>query len=246
MQVLYETHTVARETLQQKQMSQKRTYDLKVSRRAYERGDLVYLIDSASKVGQSKKLQAIYKGPYLVIEVINSILYRIQRRKQEVVVHHDRIKPCRDSIFPLWLCRRRHELLQLDETIAYDSAEQEEEDSQVADVRPQVVVARSQATNVRPQTIDTSPQATDVQPQATYVRPWVNLSNKEVPSGSLHKKGKNNASVIHTSSSQEMEDVLLTGSDVGEDEEGPSSVPKESRGGRRIRPPAHLKDFNMD
>ena len=100
----------------------------------YEKGDLIYLIDTAAKVGQSSKLRPVYRGPYIVEEVISPILYRLCSRKKSFVVHHDRMRACKDRNVPLWITRKRHELeplvdqvdtpentpsSDLDETIAY-------------------------------------------------------------------------------------------------------------------------------
>ena len=39
-------------------------------------------------LGQSKKLQPIWSGPWIVTQVISSVLYRIANRKQSMVAHH--------------------------------------------------------------------------------------------------------------------------------------------------------------
>ena len=114
---LKHVHKQARETLLSAQHRQKKDYDLKVQERKYNIGDLVYLINSSSKVGQSNKLKPIWKGPYLVIKVISPVLFRI---KGEALVHHDRLKPCRDRSIPMWMCRLRHRVLDLDETLPYE------------------------------------------------------------------------------------------------------------------------------
>ena len=68
-------------------------------------------------------------GPLVVVEVINPVLYRVRDRKREYVLHHDLLKRCEDRAIPLWLRKIRHELMDLDTTIAYDEAEQEDEPS---------------------------------------------------------------------------------------------------------------------
>lgn len=74
----------------------------------------MYLHDNRVLVGVSRKLQSIYSGPYLVTRVLSQVLYCIRGRKREVVVHHDRLKPCCDRFVPLWLRKLRHEFLNLD------------------------------------------------------------------------------------------------------------------------------------
>ena len=61
-------------------------------------------------LGQSKKLQPIWSGPWTVTHVILSVLYRIDNRKRAMVVHHNSLKLCSDRDVPIWLQRKRHEL----------------------------------------------------------------------------------------------------------------------------------------
>jgi hypothetical protein len=124
VEILYETHAEAREKLMQVQIGQKRDYDLKRHEHQYEKGDFVYILESATKLGQSKKLNPVYSGPFLIMERINPVLHRMQFRRKDKVIHHDRLKLCRDAQIPMWLRRKRHELLDLDVTIAYDEEEQ--------------------------------------------------------------------------------------------------------------------------
>ena len=108
--VIEEAHRNARETLQTTQHRQKRDYDLKLHQSTYEVGDLVYKLDLATKKGRSKKLQAPWIGPYLVVKV-EFPLIRIKGKKREEVVHHDRLKICENRVVPLWLKKSRHDLL---------------------------------------------------------------------------------------------------------------------------------------
>jgi len=86
-----------------------RDYDLRIVQHAYQEGDLVYKLDSSSKIGQSSKLRSPWMGPFLVIGS-RPPLYRIQGKKKEYVVHHDRLKRCHERHIPLWLRRLRHDL----------------------------------------------------------------------------------------------------------------------------------------
>ncbi|CAG2227664.1 unnamed protein product [Mytilus edulis] len=108
--LVLEAHKFAREKLQAAQLRQKRTYDIKLYHKTYEVGDIVFKLDSTSKVGQSKKLRAPWQGPYVVIRVLSPVLYEITGRKKEMVIHHDRIKQCDDEIVPLWIKRLRNRL----------------------------------------------------------------------------------------------------------------------------------------
>ncbi len=110
---LARVHALARNALQSAQAVQKRDYDIKTRARSYEPGDLVYELNSAMKVGQCRKLQPIWKGPFLVVEVLSPVLFRIRDRKaKDRVVHHDRLKPCHDRFIPLWMRRMRHRWVQ--------------------------------------------------------------------------------------------------------------------------------------
>ena len=77
----------------------------------YEIGDLVYVLDSARKIGISPKLQPVWKGPYNISKVISSILFEVAEKRKSFVLHHDRLKPCEDCSIPLWLHRKRNKIL---------------------------------------------------------------------------------------------------------------------------------------
>ena len=50
-------------------------------------------------------------GPYLVVEVLGSHLYRVEDRKKRMVLHQDKLKLCEDKVLPGWIQRRRRALL---------------------------------------------------------------------------------------------------------------------------------------
>jgi hypothetical protein len=54
---------------------------------SYNIGDLIFLRDSSTKIGLSKKLKPPWTRPYLVIES-RPPLYKIKSTKSEKVVHH--------------------------------------------------------------------------------------------------------------------------------------------------------------
>ena len=113
---LRQVHEVARTNLKGSLHRQKRDYDLRVNLKKYSIGDAVYKINSASKVGQSKKLQSPWLGPYLV-EDNHGVVYKITHKKKIEWVHHDRLKLCEDAELPLWLRRKHHMILDLDATM---------------------------------------------------------------------------------------------------------------------------------
>ena len=110
-QILRQVHTLARESLQSSQERQKRDYDLKLKVTTYEIGDLVYVLDSARKIGISPKLQPEWKGPYVISKVISPIIFEVADKRKSFVLHHDRLKPCEDRAIPLWLRRKRSKIL---------------------------------------------------------------------------------------------------------------------------------------
>ena len=103
-------YQLARDSLGEQQVRQKKQRDPKVHLSKFETGDVVFLVNSATKIGVSKKLQPCWQGPFLIIKVVSPILFEIASRKKNWVVHHDRLKKCTDRSMPLWLRRRRHNL----------------------------------------------------------------------------------------------------------------------------------------
>ena len=47
----------------------------------------------------------------MVTKVLTPILFEVTGRKRTVVLHHDRLKPCCDRSIPLWLRRKRNQVL---------------------------------------------------------------------------------------------------------------------------------------
>ena len=122
-EVMRETHRIARNNLKGTLRTRKKDYDVKLNQATYEVGDFVYKINSATLKGVSKKLLPIYDGPFLVTRVLSPVLIEIEGQKKKKIIHHDKLKICRDRCIPLWIRRRRRELLSLDDTLPYDEAE---------------------------------------------------------------------------------------------------------------------------
>ena len=80
-------HRYARQSLKAAQMRQKRDYDMRMLEHSYNIGDLIFLRNSSTKIGLSKKLKPPWTRPYLVIES-RPPLYKIKSTKSEKVVHH--------------------------------------------------------------------------------------------------------------------------------------------------------------
>ena len=96
-------HETARNHLNMSQERMKRDYGLKVFTRVYDKGDLVYSLDTAAIKGQAKKLGHHWKGPCIVVTKFTPYLYRLKLKNAVFTANHDRLKPCRDSKLPGWL-----------------------------------------------------------------------------------------------------------------------------------------------
>ena len=107
---------IARQNLKQAQHRQKRDYDLRVVNHHYNQGDLVYKIDSTTKVGQSQKLRSSWAGPSLVV-TCRPPLYTIRDRIKQYVIHNDKLMLCQDREIPVWLRRLRHQHFQTDQEL---------------------------------------------------------------------------------------------------------------------------------
>ena len=105
-------HHFARENLKCNQKRRKRLYDIRFNEDLFEIGDFVYRLDEKSEIGKSKKLRSPWQGPY-VITICKHPIYRIAKQKKELFVHHDKLKTCNDENVPMWLRRKRNELLNI-------------------------------------------------------------------------------------------------------------------------------------
>jgi hypothetical protein len=122
---LHDVHSLARNELHSQLQRRKTLYDRNRHSTTYNVGDMVYVLNSASKKGQSRKLQPIYCGPYIVSHVISEVLYQIEgrRRRNHQILHHDRLRLCIDRDVPLWARRRRTELQSGVPTVGVDMDE---------------------------------------------------------------------------------------------------------------------------
>ena len=71
----------------------KARYKQLVNSAGFQEGDRVWLYSPAQKTGKSPKLQKIWECPYVTINWINDIVYRIQwhSRAKMIVIHLDRL-----------------------------------------------------------------------------------------------------------------------------------------------------------
>lgn len=82
-----DVHRLARENIKAAQLRQKKDYDLSVDKRKCKYGDLVHRLNPATKIGQSKKLESLWQGPYVVAQVLSSVLCKIRDRKKATVIN---------------------------------------------------------------------------------------------------------------------------------------------------------------
>ena len=71
--------------------------DSRIFSNRYRRGMLVYKLKPVHK-----KLEAAWVGPYVIIDVLSSVVYKIQYKEVKEVVHFDRLKPCHSREVPKW------------------------------------------------------------------------------------------------------------------------------------------------
>ena len=107
-------HEVARKYLGMSAKRSKDIYDTKVAINRFEKGDYVWCLNEARKVGVAPKLQHTYHGPFLVLEKVSDANFVIQMDKdgKKVLLHHDKLKPYEGENPPKWLTRSRKKLMQ--------------------------------------------------------------------------------------------------------------------------------------
>ena len=87
-------YTRVREALGRAAIRQKHYYDRKHHLNVYRHGDLVLVKTMVRKPGIGK-LQDKYEGPYVVLDKLSDVTYRIQQNpnRKPKIIHHDRLKP---------------------------------------------------------------------------------------------------------------------------------------------------------
>jgi hypothetical protein len=84
---------------------QKRNYDLRAQIKKYEECDLVWMHNPAKKIGISPKLSRSWEGPYIVLNRLSDVTYRIKGglRAKMKIVHFDHLKPYLGEEVPAWI-----------------------------------------------------------------------------------------------------------------------------------------------
>ena len=107
-QRLLEIHDFARKHLNISSESMKRRYDVKLHKIPYKVGDAVWYYYPKRRLGFNPKLQRPWKGPYIVVERLNDVLFKIQSgpKAKPQVVHHDKLKPYLGEDKPVWFMNK--------------------------------------------------------------------------------------------------------------------------------------------
>ena len=136
-----------------------------------------------------------------------------------MVVHHDRLKPCEDSTFPLWLQRQRHKLLK---TLPIEEMEDSDREPGLdeLDVPPDVELLFDPDETL-PYMLGDDPELLEDDNQFDYSPQFEN----KIPTDII---------------SQDLGD-LESDPDTGDQFE-PSIQPRTTRTGRKIHLPARFKD----
>jgi hypothetical protein len=85
----------ARCELKKSALRQKNYYDSKVTLYTYTKGEKVWLYQPHRKIGLSPKLQRLWHGPYVILDILGRNLFRVKKIGSTIqkVVHSDNMKP---------------------------------------------------------------------------------------------------------------------------------------------------------
>lgn len=83
---------VAREHLKQEKERTKQHHDKGLRLEDFRAGDKVLLHDETVRRGRSKKLDALWTGPYLVLRKDSDVNYTIKKGRRSIRVHANRLK----------------------------------------------------------------------------------------------------------------------------------------------------------
>ena len=102
METMKSAQDCARNTLK---TSLKSNYYLRVLQRPYAEGGVIYLLDTASVKGKSRKLSAPWKDPAVIVKKLSAYQYRVKLCNAVFVVNHDRMMPCKARKVPEWITK---------------------------------------------------------------------------------------------------------------------------------------------
>ena len=83
----------------------KESYDDKKNLNQYNRGDLVWYATESKQLHTAPKLRVSFQGPYLVLDRLGDLLFKIQldEKGKQKIVHHDKLKPYEGLYVPPWV-----------------------------------------------------------------------------------------------------------------------------------------------
>jgi hypothetical protein len=95
---LYEAQKEAKEQSKFSHRIAKKFYDRKTKEIQLTRGELVYLYNPISKRGKAKKFEYKYQGPYMILEKISPLIYKLRiEEDKSVIVHVNRLNRAHGS-----------------------------------------------------------------------------------------------------------------------------------------------------
>ena len=98
-------HDLARKHLGRNALQMKESYDAKQNLNQYNRGDLVWYATESKQLHTAPKLRVPFQGPYLVLDRLGDLLFKIQldEKGKQKIVHHDKLKPYEGLYVPPWV-----------------------------------------------------------------------------------------------------------------------------------------------
>ena len=92
-QKIQETHQLMRENMDVEQERQKLYYDRSKYGPSYKVGEVLVLKPTVKK-GETRKFTFFYRGPYIIVEIINDLNFKVEDKKtrKATKVHYDRLK----------------------------------------------------------------------------------------------------------------------------------------------------------
>ena len=95
-------HDFARNHHQAGSQRMKRRYDIRSDAFTFRKAGLLWLYNPQHKNGNSPKLSRLWEGPYVVVERLNTVVYRIRRGPRAKPVHRDKLWQYRGDVFADW------------------------------------------------------------------------------------------------------------------------------------------------
>jgi len=210
---------------------QKKNYDSKLFSHTYQVGDAVYERNLTPRKGVSRKLQPRLKGPYLVEEA-GGVIYLVRSRKKRRWLHHNNLIPCNDRRLPLWLLRRRRQLVETELTTDVLN-NTNLSDGNTTGTANDLLISSSPVTSGNPVNISSHTSTTGT----------VNISNSQPPVISKKSKNKNKSEYTGLLSNDVPHDLGLTDLFRSPAISAPTT---RTRAGRTSRMPVWLQDALRD